>query len=414
MRRSIRLLLALGLAAGLGTAPIAGQDEAGSETAVPPVITLRIWFPDTLGSTDDGEVAALLADLVGEFQTANGDVQVDFRLKRAGDVSTPGTLYHNLRTVRAVAPGILPHLTLLRRSDLDFAVREGLITPFTEVHEAALFDGVLPAAVPLGQVAGTMFGVPFMLEVQHQAHQPDLDMPDTWSFNDVLDSDWRFVFPGGETGHISPELLAQIAEAGGIDESGNLDPSQDLLAAIYQFYEDALAAGLLPPEITSYETPAEYLPLLAAGELPSGVMTSSEYLRLAEQDLQLLAAPLPTLEGGPASVLNGWLWVLPTGTPDERALALRFIDWMDEPDRQADYARAVNQIPAQADAFSVWAEGDYGELITDLMTNGALPPIDVTVAQPALARALQNGLLQVLNGSVSARQAAETALEADD
>ncbi|HYO87716.1 MAG TPA: extracellular solute-binding protein [Candidatus Limnocylindrales bacterium] len=413
MRRTSRWMLALGIAIVLGIVPIAGQDTT-PEAAAQPVTTLRIWFPDTLGSTDDGEVAALLAELVGEFQTTNGDVQVDFRLKRAGDISTPGTLYHNLRTTRATAPGALPHLTLLRRSDLDFAVREGLITPFLETREAALLDGVLPAAAALGEVEGTLFGIPFMLEVEHQAHQPDLETPRSWSFDDVLAGEWRFVFPGGETTRVSSELIAQIAEAGGLDENGRLAPDLETLTRIYQFYEDALEIGLLPPETVSYEAPADYLPLLTTAELPAGMLASSEYLRLLDQGSELLAAPLPTVGGDPASVLNGWLWVLPTGTPEERALALRFIDWMDEPARQAEYARAVNQIPAQVDAFSVWAEGEYGAMITDLLSHGVLLPIDRAATQPALARALQIGLTQVLNGSATAAQAAETALDSTE
>lgn len=405
MSRMTRWMLALGLAFGAGGACLTAQEQAIPDNPASPVTTLRIWLPDALDS-------AALTSLIDEFQQANEDAQIDLRLKFAGDISAPGTLYHNLRTTRATAPGALPHLTLLRRSDLDFAVREGLLTPFTGAGEAALLEGVLPAAAALGEIEATLFGIPFLLEVQHQAYQPGLTAPESWSLSAVQAGHWRFVFPASASLRLSDLLIAQLAEAGAVNEQGRLAPDAGTLNAIYGFYETGRGLDLFPPETLRAESPGDYLPLLTDGELPAGAVTSSDYLRLLDQGSPLLAAPLPTLNGRLASPLNGWLWVLPTGTPEERALALRFIVWMDEPARQAEYARAVHQIPAQADAFAQWAEGDYGQMIEALLTNGALPPVDLAVNQPALTYALQTGLTQVLHGSSTAAQAVEAILAA--
>lgn len=409
MSRWARVFCMVGLALGLTVSPAVAQDEP-EETAAP-LRTLRIWFPDALGSAEGSDVALLLAGFIGEFQTANSDVQVDFRLKRAGDASTPGTLMHNLRTARAVAPGTLPHLTLLRRSELTIAVRDGLVGALTPDAEAALLVGLRPAVAVLGQIGGVTYGVPFTLEVQHQVHQPALALPSSWALDDVLADEWRFVLPAGQSTLANDVLIAQVAEAGGFDENGQLRPDLTALTAIYQFYADALAANVIPAEALRFEAARDYLPLLESGELYAGVVSSSDYLRLAAQDTALIPAPLPTLGGEPASLLDGWVWVLPTGSAEERALALRFIDWMDEPARQAEYASAIRQIPARTDAFTQWAEGDYGALLAALFAGGALPPRDITTQQPELARALQNGLVQVLNGTVTPAEAAETALD---
>jgi ABC-type glycerol-3-phosphate transport system substrate-binding protein len=404
--------LALVLVLLLGMTALAAQEAPTPVGPASTAPTLRIWFPDTLGASEDGEVTALLARLVDEFQQANPDVQVDFRLKLVGDISTPGTLYHNLRTTRATAPGALPHLTLLRRPELDYAVREGLITPVRGAIETALLDDMPPAVVALGEVQATLFAIPFLLAFDHQALQPDLDTPAQWAFDAVLASAWRFAFPGGDATRLSELLAAQLAEAGAVDEAGQLAPDLETLTAIYGFYEAGRANDLFPPESLRADVPGDYLPLLMAGEVPAGVVTSSDYLRLLSEGAALQAAPLPTLEGGLASTLDGWLWVLPTGTPEERALALRFVYWMSEPARQADYARTVFQIPAAGEAVAEWAEGAYGALVASLLREGVLPPVDLAARQPELARALQNGLLQVLNGTATAAEAAETALDA--
>jgi ABC-type glycerol-3-phosphate transport system substrate-binding protein len=414
MNRWNRWPLALVLAWLLGATALAAQDAPTPAGPALPAPTLRIWFPDTLGASDEGEVTALLAGLLDEFQQANPDVQVDFRLKLVGDISTPGTLYHNLRTTRATAPGALPHLTLLRRAELDYAVREGLITPVSGPIETALLDDMPPAVAALGEVQQTLFAIPFLLSLDHQAFQPDLETPARWAFDDVLAAEWRFAFPGGDAARLSEPFIAQLAEAGAVDEAGRLAPDLETLSAIYQFYETGRANDLFPPESLRADVPADYLPLLEAGDVPAGVVTSSEYLRLSSEGSALRAAPLPTLGGGLASALDGWLWVLPTGTPEERALALRFVYWMSEPARQADYARAVFQIPAAGEAVAQWAGDDYSALIAGLLREGVLPPVDVAARQPELTRALQNGLLQVLNGTATAAEAAETALDAAD
>lgn len=397
-----RLLLLLLVAL---SAPLAAQ-EATPEADSPPATALRIWFPDALGASEDSAVAAILSNLIGEFQLENPDVQVDFRLKQSGERSAAASVYHNLRTARSVAPGALPHLTLLRRSDLPAAVQDGLITLLADYGDTALIEGLLPAAVTLGQVDGAQYGVPFMLEVQHQAVQPDVEIPASLSFDAALAANWRFAFPAGQSNPVSDVLIAQIAEAGGMTETGTLAPQREALASIYQFYQDALENGLLPPEIASYEDDSAYLPLLTSGELAACVVTSTDYLRLRAQGADLKAALLPTLDGQAASVLDGWLWVVPSGSPQERALALRFIQWMSAPERQAAYAQAVRQIPAQREAFEVWATGDYGDLVAQIL-DGTLPLAGWVSAYPEMARALQAGLQQVIAGSTTAEQAAE-------
>ena len=289
MRNWKRGLAVLGAAALLGIVPAAAQ-EATPEALPPAITTLRIWFPDVLGTSDDSAVAAMLSSLIGQFQMENPDAQVDFRLKQSGESSTAASVYHNLRTARSVAPGALPHLTLLRRSDLPQAMQDGLIMLLADPGNTALVEDLLPAATALGQVDGALYGVPFMLEIQHQAVQPDVEIPADMSFANALAADWRFVFPAGQSDPVSDVLIAQIAEAGGVTEAGVLSPQGEALAAIYQFYQDAAESGLLPPEAAGYEDASPYLALLASGEQPAGVLTSTEYLRLRAQGVELEGA----------------------------------------------------------------------------------------------------------------------------
>lgn len=384
------------------------QAQEATPDSAPEALTLRLWVPDVLAPADSPDVTALLTRLVQEFEAANPDIQVEWRLKRSGDAGTPGSVVHGLRSARAVAPGALPHLTLLRQPELSAAARDGLVAAVPDDSAASATDLFVPAAAPLGRLNDVRFGVPFLLEVEHLAVQPGSETPASASFADALAADWRFTFPAGQANPASDLLIAQIAEAGGLDDRGALAPDRKSLTAVYQFYADALSAGLIPAEASSYDEPADYLDLLT-GELASGLVSSSDYLRLLADGAELDALPVPTLNGGPASVLNGWVWVLPAGSPEEQAGALRFITWMNDPARQAEFARAAHAIPAQNDAFEAWARGDYGALINAILS-GALPLSDWSTRQPDLGRALQAGFLEVWSGSATPQQAAAMVL----
>ena len=393
---------------GLGGIVAGAAQEPTAETTPPPVMTLRIWFPDTLGASDDGTVASLLSGWIADFQAANPDVQVDFRLKRAEESASTASVMQQLETAQTVAPGALPHLTLLRRNDLVAAVEEGLIAPLAGAQGDALLEGFADPVRALGSVSAQPYGVPFLLELQHLAAQPGVEWPASGTLTDVHADARAFAFPAHPAGG-SPDLVAaQLAESGGLTEDGLLQPSPDALIALYGFYRDAQADGLLPGALDA-RAPADFLSLLASGELEAGAVSSTDYLRLTGQGVALQALPLPTSNGGPASVLDGWLWVLPAGNADERALALRFVDWMNAPDRLADMARAVHEIPAREDALAVWMEGEYGQLVAQLL-NGALVPADWARRQPELARALHDGLVQVLTGAATPEQVAATAV----
>ncbi len=400
--RGIALLAVIG---ALSLTPVWSQ-EATPESAAPAVTTLRLWFPDTLSTPADADTAGQISELIAAFEADNPDARVDFRWKRADDAATPGSVAHNLQTARAVAPGALPHVTLLRRADLVAAAREGLIAPLDDLSE--VLDGLLPAAGPLGMVDSVAYGAPFALEAQHLALQNGLVPPASAALTDWRAVEWPFAFAAAQA-PANDLLIAQLAEAGGVGEDGTLAPGRDALTALYEFYADALESGLLPPETLVYDDPSDYLAALAAGDMAGGVVTSTAYLNLRAQGASLDALPLPTLDGGPASVLDGWVWVLPAGNPQERALALRFIRWMSAPERQAAFATAAGVIPASQAAFEGWADGDYGALITDLL-GGALPLAGWAASQPDGARAVQAGLQQVLNGAATPEEAVLAAL----
>ena len=96
---------------------------------------------------------------ISAFQTANPDVEVEFRLKKAQDV---GGIMSTLRAASLVAPGALPDLTLLRRSDVLAAAQAGLIMPMDDRAEAPVLDNLHPMVARWGTSTTGCMGCPTM------------------------------------------------------------------------------------------------------------------------------------------------------------------------------------------------------------------------------------------------------------
>jgi hypothetical protein len=60
--------------------------QAATPAATPNFLTLHIWLPEPLAPVNDEDAAELLSQQISGFVSANPDIHVDLRLKRANDV----------------------------------------------------------------------------------------------------------------------------------------------------------------------------------------------------------------------------------------------------------------------------------------------------------------------------------------
>lgn len=364
--------------------------------------TLNIWWPEPLAPIDNQDAADLLSEQISAFQAANRDVLVEFRLKKAQDV---GGIMSTLRAANLVAPGAMPDLTLLRRSDMLSAVQAGLIVPIDERAEAAILDNMHPMVSALGRVNDRLYGLPYNVDVQHIAYQSGMDVPERWSFADVLEKRMTFVFPAGRANSLSDVFLAQYRDATATRESDSLIVDADPLRTLFQFYEQAVANKLVDPIVLEYILPDDYRGGLVQGSIPAGVVTSTLYLKMLADGASLDFAPIPTQSGQPTTVVDGWMWVLTSSDAEEQALALRFLNWMLDINRQGRYNQAISMLPSQRTALRQWEDTGYATFVDALLNNATLPLSDT--AGGTAARVIQSALASVISGQRTAEQAAQ-------
>lgn len=377
-------------------------------TSTPAPAVLSIWWPEPLAPVDNSDAADLLSEQISGFQAAQGgDVLVDLRLKREGDL---GGIMATLRAASPVAPGALPDLTLMQRSDLLAAAHDGLVFPLEGLVSSAVVGDLFQPALQLGQVDGALYGVPYMLSVEHMAYHDVGASGLSWRFADVLARGTPYAFPAGPAAGISRTLFSQYLDAGGsLDDANHLVIDADALLAVLTYYQQTVETGVLSPAVLNYARPADYRVDLVAGVLDAGVVGSTLYLSLVEESAALRFGPLPTESGVGASALDGWLWVLTTSSADRQALAARFLNWMMNASRQGQYAQTVNMLPSQRTALQQWPATPYTAFARELLV-GSIPYL-ADNASSAAARALQTAMTEVISGQKDAAAAVESVLD---
>lgn len=366
-------------------------------------LQLTVWWPDTLTTSNDDQSSLLLSSQVDSFDTTRPDIQVDVRLKKSQD---SGGIMETLRTASTVAPSALPDVTLLRRQDLLNAVKLGIVQPVEERTSSATLGDLYPAALEMGRVDGTLYGLSYALEIEHIAYRPEILVGQFSHFDDVLADRQAFVFPANVTSGISDVLMLQYLSAGGTLNqltSGRLNMTA--LRTVLTFYQDALAQNVIGTSVLNYAFPENYEDDLLQGKINAAMVTSSQYLELINAGQSWDAAPIPLQSGTPSTVLNGWMWVVVAKDSYRQDAAIRFIEWMSESKRQADFTQVVNELPSRRTALRLWEDTTYTNFADQLLVNARLPLIQ-DANNPTL-QAMQTALVAVISGQRTADQAAQ-------
>ncbi|MBZ0301247.1 MAG: extracellular solute-binding protein [Anaerolineae bacterium] len=391
-------------------APIALQPTAlptatFEPTPLPPT-TLVIWWPEPLAPLNNSSAAELLSEQISAFKAAQGNVEVQLRRKLQSGV---GGIMSTLRAASPVAPGALPDLTLMRREDVLTAAQAGLIYPMEGHVTSAVLGDLYRAALGLGRYDGALFGLPYMIDVQHMAYSSPADTQRPTRFEDFLAQQISFALPVAQSSVINDVLLTQYLDAGGtLPENGIQDINVEALLSVLNFDEQAVQDGLIDRGVLNYTSPADYQNSLVAGTLDAAVVNSSLYLSLLEAGDTLDFGPVPTESGSLAGEVDSWMWVITTSSADRQALAARFLNWMLDATRQGDYSRSIHMIPSQRTALQTWEDTPYITFVRQLLNNALLPLTNVESG--TVARAMQNALVAVISGEATAETAVQDLL----
>lgn len=377
--------------------------------STPVRLKVRVWWPDELYPASGTSAETLLLSQFDGFQTTYSTYELEVRRKRSNGL---GGILPTVRTASIVAPGALPDLTLMRRSDMITAATEGLVVPLDGLIPSDLVNGnLLGGARALGEIDGVLYGVPYALFIYHTLFRTSVFDAPLMTFDDVLAERPRYLFSAGlGTGSLVGEtVLSQYLAAGGrlADELGTAALDRDPLLAVLRYYEQGVAEGLFDVTLRDYPGPDAYWADFVSGEANMIGVDSSTYLLHKDSVPNVGLAPIPTLDGSPMTLLDGWVWVMPTQDPDRQKQARAFLSWMMRVSQQSLFTEAMNILPSQQRALRLWEDEVYAEFAQTLVISAEVVPPGQR--NSAAAQALQDSVIAVLDGT-PAEAAADAAL----
>lgn len=370
---------------------------------------LTVWWPDALLPSNRED--ATLETEFNRFRNNSAiDLQVRYRLYTEIEQA------NELALIQTVAPTALPDLTLMQQRDFIEAVELGLLQPIDGwipnevVRELA---AVSPNLLLFGQVNDVTYGIPYLLTVDHMIYDPTVYTIPPTRLQDYLTQSVPILFPSshGADEAVNRFLLSQYLAAGGdlVNEEGTPSLNIDIVEEILNFYAMALDAELFNPSL-SYEnsTSISYREQIPRNPTLIAFVNSRTFMidrprRLADYAV----APLPTLNGAPFTLVDGWLWVLLTEDPLKQAQARSFMIEMMRPDTLYQIASLLNLLPSQQGALR-YADDPYVTEMQTLMSSLYYIPPDIQVNRAAAA--LQEAFKEVLRG-VSPEEAIQNTIE---
>ena len=366
------------------------------------VNTLVLWWPDVLAPGDRPEVNIVLNQQVNSFAEEE-NLEFDFRLKQYGVES--GSLMPTLRAASGVAPGAMPDVTLIRRSDLIAAVEDGVIHPLDGLMSAVMIGDLYDPAVQMGQVDGILYGLPYLLDVQHLAYHAE-GVPDVWSFDGILENEIPWVFPARRANGLNSTVYAQYIAAGGTspNSNGEFTLNEDAFLTVLNYYQQARTADLIDEAILDYGIAEDYLTDFSIGVVDTALVSSNVYLEERVGAREWQPASIPTAEGETIGILNGWMWVITTNNVAQQELAARFINWMMAAQRQQSFVDVIHMLPSQRSVVQRLDDSSFAvDFYDTILQSAVLPPPETF--NTATARAMQDAFARVVTGDATAEEA---------
>ena len=383
--------------------PTAGQ-PAASPIPASAGNTIEVWMPPSLAVVDSPAADDLLAAQIVQFKESHPDVDVRVLFKRAAG---RGGLLDSLTTAYNVAPSILPNLIALSRTDLAAAAAVGLVVPLDGLIPPQTLDDYYPFAQAMSRVEGALVGLPFAADARVMAYNTEAypTAPLTWS--EVTTG--PLLVPGAEATSLA--LVSQYLALGGAlaDASGRVALDPNLLAEVLTFFQGLQTSGVLPLSSLTYSDTAATWQVFRERRAALAVTSAQWYLAERERIAAGAAALLPTRDGKPLALADGWSWAIVNTAPARQPLTAELMLWLTDPAQLAPWTLAARVLPPRASALAGWGDSPLAPFASNVLIHAQLQPSAeiLAVVGPPLRQALDD----VLNGRADPLTAATQAAQ---
>jgi len=205
---------------------------------------LSIWLPpqfDPNADTDSGEI--MLAH-IESFQELYPHYNLDIRVKAESGSSS---LLNSLLTTASVAPGILPSVVLISRTDLETAAAQGIIQPVESLSSAIDESDWFPFANEMGIIHGETYGLPFAADAVGLVMHEDVFGSEYVSLTEASRRLGTIAFAAGDPDTVVPFIMYQSIGGNVEDKQGKPTIELEYLSNTLASIEQNLKLGVFSP-----------------------------------------------------------------------------------------------------------------------------------------------------------------------
>ena len=356
---------------------------------------LRVWLPPRFDPNADNASAKLLKQRFLDFESKHPGLEIEIRIKaEEGETS----LLNSLSITSIAAPAALPNLIALPRPALEAAALKGLLHPIDGLTSILHDPDWFAYARELGYIQNTGYGLPFAGNATVLVYRAEFGELNSW--NDILASKGRLVFPAGDPQGLTG--LSLYVSAGGtlLNDQGLPMLDEDTFVSVLSLFEKGVANGVFPPSLANITTDDQALQAYRSGNMNILLTWNLSYSRA----LDGLMMPMPGLNQAPHSFATGWLWCLSGSNAENQQPAVELAEDLVAGEFIGEWANGLGgYLPARPSAIR-----EHDVNIASIIESTQPIPTDDVLS--VLGPIMHDALIRVLNGE-QAEAVARSVLE---
>ncbi len=385
-------------------APIEAATQTGGASSptqtAQRALTLNIWLPPQFDPAGGSLAASILQSRLDEFSQQHPQLRINARVKAE---TGAGGLLDSLLSAQQAAPLALPDLALLPSSLLPLAAESDVLRQIGAVSESLNSDDWYPFAKQMVSWQGQDYGLPFVGDALVLAYRSTAIPSSPASWEKLLAARNSLGFAAAD-----PQALFVITQLLSLqtDQASSTDftiPVENL-NAVFEFLADGQTKDVFPFWLSQYQNSDQTWQAFTEGRLPMTAAWTSQVF--ANQQSEIVGAPLPTQDGQPFTVVRGWVWVIPATSADRVALAVDLAEFLTSPEFLAQYSAATGLLPPRPTSLAAWSPDDRQALASQIIATAvALPNQNIL---EKWGRALNPAVIAILKQEMTAAQAVES------
>lgn len=364
--------------------------------------SLFIWLPPQFDPNADTESGKIMLAHIESFQELYSQYTLDIRVKADSGSSS---LLNTLLTTSSAAPGVLPSVVLISRSDLEIAAAQGIIQPVEALSSAIDESDWFPFANKMGIIHGETYGLPFAADAMGLVMHEDVFGSEYIPLIEASRRLGTIAFAAGDPDTVVPFILYQSIGGNVEDKQGQPTIESEYLSNMLASMEEDRRLGVFSPALIEYQSDNQIWAAFSENEF-KGVLTWISR-PLAEADNYYIS-PLPGIGNHAYTYASGWVWGLVDKKDTNRELSILFTEHMIDPQFLSKWSPKSGYLPVRPSSVTGWDETLQTTLSNILFSADLMPnEMALSFAKSDIIKAVHD----VLQGLSTSEESTQKILE---